>query len=151
MEHRTILFKKGKKIISHDVVSMRQTALLARAVADQLHGGDVVGLSGDLGSGKTTFAQYLAQVMGVRERVTSPTFVIMNVYRVREKNARERGVRQLCHIDAYRMKDEKELQSIGAQEHIGNRDTITVIEWGERVKKILPSKTLWISFHHGDY
>lgn len=132
--------------MEHEVSSLRQTAKLVQLLVDQLVGGDVVGLSGNLGSGKTTFTQYLARTFGVRERVTSPTFVIMNVYKVREKNARARGIRELCHIDAYRMKNEKELQSIGAQEYIGKKDTITIIEWAERVKSILPSKTLWVSF-----
>lgn len=136
--------------MEHEVSSLRQTAQLVKHVADQLHGGDVVALTGNLGSGKTTFTQYLARALGVRERVTSPTFVVMNVYDVREKSARERGVRQLCHIDAYRMSGEKELQLIGAQEYIGKGDVVTVIEWAERVKRMLPGKTLWVSFDHDD-
>ena len=148
MERRTITFKKGKKAISHNISSLRQTAELARHVVDELHGGDVIALRGNLGTGKTTFTQFLAHELRVRNRVTSPTFVLMKVYSVHNRSAHNRGIQNLCHIDAYRMGGTESLRAIGAEEYIGRQDTVTVIEWAERVKGILGSNTLWISFSH---
>ncbi len=148
MEHRTLTISKGKKSIAHGIQSLKQTARIARELAHKLQGGDVLALQGNLGAGKTTFTQLLAKELGIRGRVTSPTFVIMNIYDVRNKEARLNGVRHLCHIDAYRMEDATKLQAIGADEYIGRHDTITVIEWAERVREAIPSRALWIHMKH---
>lgn len=95
----------------------------------------VIGLEGDLGSGKTTFVQGLAKGLGIKDKVTSPTFVIMKRYDF------------FYHIDCYRIKD-KDLLELDFKEIISQSKNIIVIEWAERVKKILPKNTLWLKFEY---
>lgn len=104
----------------------------ADRIAARLHGGEVIGLVGDLGAGKTAFVQALARALGVADEVKSPTFVIMQVYGTGAA-ARERGVGQLCHVDAYRLEDGIELYGIGFDDFAGRPDTVTVVEWADRV------------------
>lgn len=148
MDRRMLTIRQGEKSIVHNISSLKQTAYVARELARKLQGGDVIALQGNLGAGKTTFTQLLAKELGIRNRVTSPTFVMMNLYAVRNKEARLNGVRHLCHIDAYRLKGAEGLRAIGAEEYIGKYDTIVVIEWAERVKGIIPWKALWICMDH---
>jgi tRNA threonylcarbamoyladenosine biosynthesis protein TsaE len=107
----------------------------ARAFAADLRPGDVVGLVGDLGAGKTTFVQRLAAHLGVHEAVKSPTFILMQVFETGPGAAPE-GVARLCHVDAYRLKDEKELDAIGFADYAGASGTVTVVEWADRVPGI---------------
>jgi len=137
---------RGRKKSTHDISSLSQTKTFAKKIASTLHGGDVIALQGDLGAGKTTFVQLLARELGILTRVTSPTFVIMNIYPVHGGDTRIRSLRHLCHIDAYRLTTSDELLAIGVGEYIGRSDTVVVIEWAERVRALLPSGALWITF-----
>ena len=105
----------------------------------------VIGLTGDLGSGKTAFAQGFAKALGVKEKITSPTFVIEKRYKTRNKNRKN-----LIHIDAYRIKDPKEILDLGWEEIAGDPKNIIIVEWAERIKKILPKKHIQINFEHMD-
>lgn len=96
----------------------------------------VVALIGELGTGKTTFVQKFAKAYGIKEVVTSPTFVILKKYG------------NLVHIDAYRLEHAEELQKLGVQELMKNPKNIIFIEWADRVKEILPPETIWINFKH---
>ncbi len=142
--------------------------LFAQETVSSLKPGDVLGLVGELGAGKTTFVQHLAKALGVKSRVNSPTFLVMRVYKTEEpKNGRtkerDRSSQQksriytleprtltLVHIDAYRLKDSRDLETLGATEYIGAPNTITVIEWADRVKSALPKHTRWIHLFHGE-
>jgi len=97
----------------------------------------IIALEGDLGGGKTTFVQGFAKGLGIKQRITSPTFVIMKKYNF------------LYHIDCYRIKD-KDLLELDFKEIISQTKNIVVIEWAERVKKILPQNTLWLKFEYLD-
>lgn len=121
--------------------------MLAKELARELRGGDVLALSGNLGSGKTTFTQGLARALGIVVNVTSPTFVLMNIYELLKPI---NGIDGLCHIDTYRLESAQELQTIGAEEYIGRPDTLTIIEWPEKVKNLLPKDAIWISFELDD-
>ncbi len=101
----------------------------------------VVGLYGDLGSGKTTFAQALAKLFGVTETVTSPTFVIEKIYKVNSSR-----FSHLIHIDAYRLESGKELERLGWKDILGDPKHLILIEWPERVADILPKETKKIHF-----
>ncbi len=101
---------------------------------------NVVSLSGDLGAGKTAFAQAVARTLGVKESVTSPTFIIERVYRLSEE--RGRGFQRLIHIDAYRLQDESELKALGWEEMVSNPHNLILIEWGERVASLLPKDAI---------
>lgn len=108
------------------------TEKLAQFLAPQLSAGDFVWLCGPLGAGKTTFAQALAQALGVEERVSSPTFTLVYEYA---------GRLPLLHCDAYRLEglDAFELADAGLQELIERSDAIRLVEWPERVAYFLPA------------
>lgn len=95
----------------------------------------VVGLYGDLGAGKTTFVQAIAKFLKLKKRVKSPTFVIIKNYALQNKN-----YKKLFHIDAYRLRNEKELIHLGWDEMISNRAHLIFIEWPENIIKALPQK-----------
>ena len=107
-----------------------QTRAAAAAFAPALRAGDVVMLSGDLGSGKTTFVQGAAAALGVQGHVTSPSFVL-----VREYPGRARVV----HVDVYRLSSLQELIDLGYEE-VFAADAITFIEWGDAVSGLLPDE-----------
>ena len=101
----------------------------------------VVGLSGELGSGKTTFVKSVAKLFGLEQTVTSPTFVIEKIYKLDNQ-----PFEHLIHIDAYRLESEGELTSLGWNEIVQNAHNIIFIEWPENVKKILPEGMIQIRF-----
>lgn len=105
----------------------------------------VVSLEGELGSGKTTFSQGFAKGLGIKERVLSPTFLIVRKFRV-PFTSRLTKFQVFYHIDCYRLKNSKELLELGWKEMVENPRAILLIEWGNRVHRILPKHTLRISF-----
>jgi len=105
-------------------------------------GAFVVGLQGDLGSGKTTFTKSVASVFGVEGVVTSPTFVIEKIYKLPKNNQ----FSNMIHIDAYRLDKPEELLSLGWEYLISDSNNIIFIEWPERVKEILPEDICTMSF-----
>jgi tRNA threonylcarbamoyladenosine biosynthesis protein TsaE len=117
---------------------------LAKNIAKQLHGGEILALIGPLGSGKTTFTKALAKQLKVRDTVSSPTFVIMNQYRAKL----DKQLLHLLHLDLYRTKTLAEVKALGLMEAWGKPDTVTVIEWADKIKRVLPKKTIVIQFRH---
>jgi tRNA threonylcarbamoyladenosine biosynthesis protein TsaE len=97
-------------------------------------GATVVTLSGELGAGKTTFAQALARELGVEEAVTSPTFVIEKVYRLKGQRWQ-----RLIHIDAYRLRFAKELAVLGWDQLLADPGDLIVLEWPEKVPELIPA------------
>ncbi len=108
----------------------------------------IVALTGDLGSGKTTFVQGLARALGIRRRITSPTFIIWNRHKI-PQNKRLPWT-SLYHVDCYRIQSPSEFVKLGFKDLLRNTKNLVLIEWAERVKKLLPKDTLWIQFAHGD-
>lgn len=109
--------------------SVEETWNVAREFAKDLKAGDVVCLEGDLGAGKTTFTQGLAAALGVKGRVTSPTFCIVQEHR---------GERFMVHMDLYRLKDEADVEAIGWDDYLA-RGAILVVEWPDRAGSLLPA------------
>jgi len=105
----------------------------------------VVGLEGDLGSGKTTFIQGFAKGLGIKEKILSPTFVIMKKFEIRNSK-----FENFYHVDCYRLQKPKELLELGFKKIIANPQNIVAIEWADKIRKILPNKTIWISFQFID-
>lgn len=103
----------------------------------------VVGLSGDLGSGKTTFVQGVAKVLEIKNHITSPTFVIQKRYKI---SSQEFDFKNLIHIDAYRLESGEELLSLGWEELKNNSENIIFIEWPEKVSEVLPENIKMIYF-----
>ena len=108
----------------------------------------VVGLSGDLGSGKTAFTKFVAKHLGIRGRVFSPTFVIFKKYPIKLDK-----YRFFFHMDAYRLKDERELINLGWEEIISNREHLVFIEWPENIAKAIPldARFIYISDDKNNY
>lgn len=126
--------------------SEKETEKIAAEIAKKLRSGEVIALIGNLGTGKTVFVRGLAKAFGIKKNITSPSFVLMKVYRI--KNCQLK-IKNFIHVDAYRLKNEKDLIDIGILDWLGKKDTLTVIEWAERVKKILPKKAIKIKIKFG--
>lgn len=113
----------------------------------------IVALQGELGAGKTTFTQEVGKLLGVTENMHSPTFVIMKVYEINYKPARQSGgggFKHLIHIDAYRLENDAELLHLGWEEIIKEPENLVFIEWPENVAGIIPENAKRISFKHVD-
>lgn len=106
-------------------------------------GAFVVGLIGDLGSGKTAFTKKIAELLGVTETVTSPTYVIQKNFNI---NRDDVDFKKLFHLDVYRLESEGELGAIGWQEMIEDPKNIVIVEWPEIVAKALPEDILKMKF-----
>lgn len=103
----------------------------------------VVGLVGDLGAGKTTFVQAVAKHLGVKNKVNSPTFVIIKKYLIKNKKHKF-----LFHLDAYRLKNEGELLHLGWDDIIKNKEHLVFIEWPENVSGVIPKDSKFIKISH---
>ncbi len=138
------------KTTVHSVEEMQNYAAAVVADLDLADGtATVIGLSGDLGAGKTTFSQGFAKALAVTDTVQSPTFVIMKIYAIGgSSTAFQKGFRTLIHIDAYRLDKSSELLYLGFEKMTENPENIIVIEWPERVADILP-KHATLLFEHG--
>lgn len=105
-------------------------------------------MSGDLGSGKTTFVKAFAKQAGIKKEITSPTFVILKQYLIPSSN--EKSAEYLIHVDCYRMGSEEDAYSIGLPEYFERKDAIIFVEWPEKINKILPKRTKKIKFEYLD-
>ncbi len=122
--------------------SEKDTFKLAEKFASKLKGGEVLCLVGDLGAGKTAFTKGLAKGLGVKNIITSPTFVLMKVY---DTSKNKCGIKKLAHIDAYRLSGGVALEEIGVTDYFNDKNCITVIEWADRVKDLWPQNALEIN------
>lgn len=121
--------------------NLADTQKLANDFANLLNGGEIVTLSGDLGAGKTTFTQFLAKALSIKEAVTSPTFTLMNSYI---------GKLKLYHFDMYRIDDIDEIIETGLLEYFGKKDAVCMIEWAENIQKVLPKNIIKIEIEKLD-
>ena len=120
--------------------SVDDTRALAFEVASLSRPGDIILLAGDLGAGKTAFAQGFGRALGVVEPITSPTFTLVRTY--------EEGRFPLIHVDVYRLDHLQELVDLGITEIIDG-DGVTLIEWGDAVAPLLPPDFLEVSLELG--
>jgi len=116
-----------------------QTRRVGMRIGGLLRRGDVICLEGELGAGKTTFTQGLAQGWGSMDAVSSPTFIIVNSYR-------RAGDGRLFHMDAYRLDSTREAAELDLDEMLAQGALI--IEWPERIESILPGERLWFLIEH---
>jgi tRNA threonylcarbamoyladenosine biosynthesis protein TsaE len=127
--------------------SAEQTRRAGMRLGGLLQPGDVVGLEGDLGAGKTTLMQGIAAGWGSLDQVTSPTFVLVNVYRRRDRSQRRREQR-LYHLDAYRLNSVAEAVDLDLDALVGNGPM--VVEWADRISSVLPAEHLWVKMRWVD-
>jgi tRNA threonylcarbamoyladenosine biosynthesis protein TsaE len=121
--------------------SPEETAALGAHLAEKLGPGAVVAFTGDLGAGKTAFVSGMARGLGIPDRVTSPTFTIVNEY--------EGGRLPLFHFDMYRLGSADELFDIGWEDYL-TRGGICAVEWSENVSDAMEPGTITVSIRRGD-
>lgn len=121
----------------------QETKSQGEAFGAALHGGDVVALYGDLGSGKTTFVQGLAASLGLKQRIVSPTFLILKTYTLA---GAKNHIEMFYHADLYRIASETKEENVGLREILESENSLTVIEWPEKIETLLPQKTKRIRF-----
>ena len=123
----------------------QETIEFAKDFAKKLNKGDIIVLSGELGSGKTKFVQGVLSYFGLENEISSPTFTIVNEYTSSDIN--------IYHFDVYRLEDEDEFYAMGGEEYFANG--ICLIEWGEMIESILPKPYTKIIFskaaHNDEY
>jgi tRNA threonylcarbamoyladenosine biosynthesis protein TsaE len=112
--------------------SPEETEAAGEALGRTLEPGAVVGLSGELGAGKTCFVQGVVRALGVPGRALSPTFTLINEHR---------GRRAVYHVDAYRIANEAELMELGLDEYFDG-DGVTLVEWAEKLGPLLPARAI---------
>lgn len=125
------------EFISHNE---NETKEIACKLASKLDRGDIIVLSGDLGSGKTKFTEGFLSFWDLEDEISSPTFTIVNEYNKNDTN--------IFHLDVYRLEDLGEFYAIGGTEYFTNG--ICVIEWGELLEDILPDNYIKIKFSKDD-
>lgn len=135
METRTIRTLDELSVFAEEILS----------VLPQKRSAHVLALKGDLGTGKTAFVQAFADLLGVKEHVVSPTFVIMRSY-----GTAHDAFTKLVHIDAYRVEDEEEMRVLKIPELFYETGTIICIEWAKRIPSLIPKEALLISFTIND-
>jgi len=126
-----------KKVI--EIKSETDTCQLAKILSRQIEVGDVLALSGKLGTGKTFFTQCICKFLGVTEYVSSPSYILLNEYK---------GKFDIAHFDLYRLSSLEEVLEIGLIEIMEQR--LTIIEWYEIAKDILPKETIFLDFDMTD-
>lgn len=133
-----------KKIVSKNTKDTENIAkdFFMKIKADK-KSATVVALSGELGAGKTTFTQALGKHLGIKNKINSPTFVIMKKYSIASMQHE-----YLYHLDAYRLKNEKELEKLGWADIVADPKNLVLIEWPENVKKSIPKKHISIKIAH---
>jgi len=121
--------------------SSEQTRRIGMRLGGALQLGDVICLQGDLGAGKTTFVQGVAQGWGSLDSVSSPTFILVNVYRRADQS-------QLFHMDAYRLDSTPEAEELDLDSML--TQGALLVEWPERIDGLVPDENLWVKLEHVD-
>ena len=121
--------------------SPEQTRRVGSRLGGALQAGDVICLQGDLGAGKTTFVQGIAQGWGSLDSVSSPTFILVNMYRRADRS-------QLFHMDAYRLESTPEAEQLDLDSMLAQGALL--IEWPERMDGLIPAERLWVNLEHID-
>lgn len=121
--------------------SVEETKKFAKEILKELNGKKVIALEGSLGAGKTTFVQGLAESLGIKKRVLSPTFVFLRSYKLENQ-----PYQVFHHFDLYRCETLTDVKSTGLEELLLEKDCLIAIEWPGVAKEILPRNTVWLKF-----
>ncbi len=118
-----------------------ETKKFGLALAEKLKPGSVVALIGDLGTGKTALTKYIAEGLGIKQMITSPTFTIVREY--------EDGRLPLYHFDVYRINDVEEMFEIGYEEYFFGKG-VSIVEWADLISEIMPEESIIINISYGE-
>lgn len=129
-----------KQLLKINIENIKETEKIGYMLGKLLTGGEVICMTGDLGAGKTTMTQSIAKGLEVEDYVTSPTFTIINEYE---------GRCPLYHFDVYRINDVDEMYDLGYEEYFYS-DGVSIIEWADIIKEILPKERLNIEINKND-
>lgn len=130
--------------VSFITTNAEETQKVGEILASELQGGEILSLIGDLGGGKTTFTQGVARGLGIKDRVISPTFIIFKKFALKSKKHK-----WLYHFDLYRLSDLQELVDLDFEDIISSPENITVLEWAQKAKEIIPpSKNIRVEFKY---
>ncbi len=129
----------GRRMLEITSHSPEQTRQLGQRLGELARAGDLFCLEGDLGSGKTCFAQGLGHGLEIPDAIHSPTFILANEHRG--------GRLPLFHLDVYRVRHPDEAIGFGLEDYTAG-DGVCVIEWAEKIREALPPERLWITFRH---
>lgn len=133
----------GKSFMKKITKTSKQTESLGKKFVNSLSGGGVFGLVGELGAGKTAFVKGVAKGLLIKQKITSPTFVLMRVYSTKNKT-----IKHLVHVDAYRIKKAAHLSGIGLEDYLADPKALVLVEWADKVKKLIKPKKNIIKFSH---
>src|SRR6478752_631370 len=139
---RGVVSEMAEEYLIDSPAAMRE---LGQRLAKDLHVGDTLLVNGDLGAGKTTLAQGIAQGLGITEAVTSPTFTLVAEHLV---PSRQNGIDRFYHLDLYRLDDPGDLESIGYDDYLSPVDGVSLIEWPERAGGWLPDRARIIEIEY---
>ncbi len=126
--------------MTYTTTNVGETEALGARLAERLSGGEVIAFTGDLGAGKTAFTRGLARGLGIADRVTSPTFTIVNEY--------DGGRLPLFHFDMYRLSSSEELYDIGWEDYLA-RGGVCAVEWSEIVSDALEGDVIRVDIQNG--
>lgn len=120
--------------------SEEETLRLAEKLGSTLKSGTVVALVGEIGSGKTIFIKGLSRGLGIKnpDEVRSPTFVFLHIYQGYQ------GTVPIYHFDLYRLEKEKDLDALGFDDYVSDREAISLIEWADFAPRRIPQGSLWV-------
>lgn len=135
---------------SYRTRNVKETRALARALASEVlrtrRGASAltIALVGALGAGKTTFVQSFVRALAIKQRVTSPTFLIIRRFPISKKGSVFSNV---FHIDAFRARM-RDMKALGAEDILHNPGNIVLVEWADRIRAIIPKGAIWVLFEH---
>lgn len=140
------------------IENSRQTKKIGRILALEIKsspvfdkGAFVIALEGDLGGGKTTFTQGFAEGFGIKEKILSPTFVVLKHFDIHKHTLKNsQSFRSFYHMDCYRLESPSDLLAFGFKEIIKNPENIVLIEWADKIRRVLPKNHLKIKFKYLD-
>lgn len=138
---------------AHSLVELRDIAkdvLKGIARTEEGENAVVIGLSGDLGAGKTAFVKCVADILGITETITSPTFILEKIYTVPKNKIFGERYSRLIHIDAYRLHSGGEMRALDWGTITSDPANIIFIEWPEQVAEVMPQETISLSFEYVD-
>lgn len=125
--------------------SAKETEKLGEKLAKRLSE-RIFALIGELGSGKTTFVKGFAKGLGIKKRIISPSFVFIRQYKIQSSIINHQSF--LYHVDLYRLEKPSDAKGLGLEEIWSNPDNMVIIEWAEKIKRLLPKKRIEIYFEY---